>query len=264
MTLRVTIAALVLVCARTAWTDDRVLRVCADPNNLPFSNQREEGFENRIAQLLAGELHATVQYTWRPQRRGYVRRTLTAGDCDVMIGVPTAAADVLATAPYYRSTYVFVSQRRRHLALGSFDNPALRSLTIGLHAIAEDGANTPPTHALARRGIVGHIVGYKMWDEDAVESPSGAIISAVGSGDIDVAIVWGPFAGYFASRQPVDLDVLPVSPEVDPPGLFFAFDVSMGVKRGNDALKRELDGVLDRRRADIRQILEAYGVPLAR
>lgn len=255
--------ALAALCSAAIGTEPaRELHVCAQPNNLPFSNQRLEGFENRLAQLVADELHATLRYTWRPQRRGFVRRTLNAGACDLVMGVPSRFEAVLASDAYYRSSYAFVYAKDRHTASGSFDDPALRRLRIGLHAVGADGASTPPAHALGRRGIVSNIVGYAMWDVDGIESPAGRIVDAVATGEIDLAIVWGPFAGYFAGRYPGRLGVRPVSPPPDMPTFAFAYDISIGVRQGNVALKRELDGVLERRRDDIRRILEQYGVPL--
>lgn len=254
----------VLLIGTQAAARDRDLRVCADPNNLPFSNDRFEGFENKVAQLVADEMHATVRYTWHPQRRGFIRETLKAGACDLVVGVPSGYDLVLSTKPYYRSTYVFVYPTSRNFQLRSFDDPVLRPLKIGLEEIGADGANTPPAHALARRGLAGNIVGFKMWDVEAVESPPGKIIDAVASGEVDVAIVWGPFAGYFVRhRQPAAaLEVVPVSSTTDPPSIPFAYDIAMGVREGESALKAELDGILDRRRADIERILEEYGVPL--
>jgi mxaJ protein len=249
-----------LVWAGTAAAGGRVLRVCADPDNLPFSNERREGFENKIAQLVADELNATLEYRWRPQRRAFIRRTLNARECDVVITVPTGYDDVLATKPYYASSYVFVYPRSRNLQLRSFDDPVLRQLRIGLHAIGDDGVNPPPVYALASRGIVGRIVGFKMWDVAAVKNPQGKIIDAVVSGDIDVAIVWGPLGGYFGKWQPVAVEVVPVPPDSQPP-LPFAYEMSMGVREGDDALKAELERVLDRRRDDILKILAEYGVP---
>ena len=240
----------------------RQLRVCADSNNLPFSNERLEGFENRIAALIAKDMGATVTYTWMPQRRGFVRRTLKAGECDLVMDVPNGYEMVLATKPYYRSTYVFVYRRDRNIDLHSFDDPALRDLRIGLHMAAADGANQPPAHALARRGLVTNVVGFTMFDVDAIESPTGRIVDAVAVGDIDVAIVWGPFGGYFAQRQKVPLQVVAVSPSIEPTGLPFVFDMAMGVRRGQEAFKSELERILDRRRADIQKILEDYGIPL--
>jgi mxaJ protein len=240
----------------------RDLRVCADPNNLPFSNQRLEGFENKVAQLIADDLHATLNYTWHPQRRGFIRRTLKERKCDVVIGVPSAYDMVLATRPYYRSTYVFVYAKSRNLQLRSLDDPVLKQLKIGLDEVADDGANTPPALALARRGIVGNLVGFKMWDVESVENPQGKIIDAVAAGDIDVAIVWGPFGGYFARRHSAELEVVPVASAADLPVFPFVYDISMGVRQGEEALKQELESVLDRRRSDIQRILEGYGVPL--
>jgi mxaJ protein len=253
----------VLPIAMPAAAQDRALRVCADPNNLPFSNDRFEGFENKVARLVADEMHATVQYRWHTQRRGFIRETLNAGTCDLVVGVPGGYDLVLSTTPYYRSTYVFVYPKRRNFQLRSFDDPALRSLKIGVEEIGADGANTPPAHALARRGLAGNIVGFKMWDVAEAESPPGRIIDAVAAGDIDVAIVWGPLAGYFARRQPsAELEIVPVSSTIDPPSIPFAYDIAMGVRQGDSALKAELEGILVRRRADIEKILEQYGVPL--
>jgi mxaJ protein len=239
----------------------RELRVCADPNNLPFSNQKLEGFENKLAELIAADRGATVKYTWLRQRRGFIRRGLKANQCDLVTGIPTASEMVLATKPYYRSTYVFAYRKRANLQLRSFDDPALRQLRIGLHAIGEDGANPPPVHALAHRGIVNNVVGFRMFDIASVENPQGQIIDAVAAGDIDVAIVWGPFAGYFAKRQKEQLEVVPVSPAIEPPGFPFVFEISMGVRPGDTALKAEFDEILDRRRRDVRRILDEYGVP---
>jgi mxaJ protein len=170
---------------------------------------------------------------------------------------------LLATRPYYRSSYVFVYRKGEKLRPRSFDHPSLRQLRIGLHAIGEDGANPPPAHALGRRGIVKNVVGFKMWDVEGVENPQGRIIDAVARRDIDVAIVWGPFGGYFARKQKADLNVVPVSPAVEPPGIPFVYEMSMGVRPGETALKTELDGVLDRRREDIQKILDEYGIPQA-
>lgn len=265
---RYAFASIAVACAMavlftdTAASPMRELRVCADPNNLPFSNDKLEGFENRLADLIAADLHAQLRYSWFRQRRGLVRRTLNANACDVLTAMPTDADMVLATKPYYRSTYVFVYRTSDHLQLRSFDDPVLRRLKIGLQAIGEDGANPPPAHALARRGMVTNVVGFKMWDVDAVENPQGRIIDAVAAHDIDVAIVWGPLGGYFAKRQKTELTVVPVSPAIEPPGIPFVYDISMAVREGNAALKSELDAVLDRRRQEIRKILDEYRVPL--
>src|SRR5882724_3677532 len=207
----------------------RELRVCADPNNLPFSNQREEGFENRLAKLIATELGASVRYTWWPQRRGFIRNTLAAGKCDVVMGMTSGAERMLTTKPYYRSTYVFVFRKDRHLAVKSLDDPSLHTLRIGVQLVGDDYANTPPVHALSRRGISGNLVGFSVFGDYSQENPPARIIDAVISRDVDLAVAWGPLAGYFAKRAPVALVVVPVSPEIDPPALRFTFEISLGV-----------------------------------
>jgi mxaJ protein len=240
----------------------RVLRVCADPNNLPFSNQRQEGLENRLAELLARELKATVQYTWWAQRRGFIRNTLKAGLCDVVLGVPTDFELALTTRPYYRSSYVFVSRKDRGLKLRSLDDAALRSLKIGVHLVGDDMSNTPPAHALARRGIIDNVAGYTLYGDYTQDSPPSALIEAVRRGEVDVAIVWGPLAGYFAKREGPALELVPVRPSKDAAtGLPFVFDISLGVRRGDQALKAELEAVLTRRRSEVEALLTEYGVP---
>jgi mxaJ protein len=238
-----------------------VLRVCADPNNLPFSNRAEEGFENRLASLLAADMGAALRYTWWPQRRGFVRETLSAGRCDVIVGVPTAYERLLATRPYYRSTYVFVSRRDRPVSVRSLDDPALRRLRIGVPLVGDDYANTPPAHALGRRGIVDNVRGFSLYGDYSRPDPPAELIHAVARGDVDVAVAWGPLAGYFSLRQPGALRLVPVSPAVDPPGLPFVYDISMGVRPGDGARKHVLERFLGRRRADIDALLAAFGVP---
>jgi mxaJ protein len=240
----------------------RELRVCADPNNLPFSNQQEKGLENRLAELIAKEEGARVQYTWWPQRRGFIRNTLAAGKCDLVMGMPFGAERVLTTRPYYRSTYVFVSRKDRQLGVRSLDDPSLRTLKIGVQLIGDDYANTPPVHALSRRGIVGNLVGYSVFGDYSQENPPARIIDAVVAGDVDIAVAWGPLAGYFAKRSGIPLEIIPVSPAIDPPGLRFTFDISLAVRPGDAERKRELEGVLDRRRSEIDQLLAEYGVPI--
>jgi mxaJ protein len=239
----------------------RVLRVCADPNNLPFSNAKGEGFENKLAELLARELGATVEYTWWAQRRGFFRNTVNAGLCDLVPGVPTRLEMVAATRPYYRSSYVFVQRRDARTRVRSLDDPALRQLKVGVQFVGDDYANTPPAHALAARGIVRNVVGFSVYGDYSQPNPPARIIDAVADGTVDVALVWGPLAGYFATRGRVPMTVVPITPQVDPRSLPLAFDVSMGVRRADTALHAEVDAVLRRRRDAVAAILDAYGVP---
>lgn len=237
------------------------LRVCADPNNLPFSNDRLEGFENKIAALVAREMDTEVQYTWWAQRRGFIRNTLKAGACDLVVGVPSSFELAATTSPYYRSTYVFVSRKDRHLNITSFDDPLLHKIKIGVQLIGDDFANTPPAHALSNRQIIQNVKGYTLYGDYAQANPPARIIDAVVRGEVDVAVAWGPLAGYFARRQKVLLEVVPVSPEIDLPFLPFVYDISMGVRRGDDAFREELEEILARRRSEIEGILDEYGVP---
>lgn len=238
-----------------------VLRVCADPNNLPFSNDRGEGFENKIAELLARDMGDRVQYTWWAQRRGFFRNTLRSGVCDVVIGVPSAIEMALTTKPYYRSTYVFLSRKDRRLNISSFEDPALKSLKIGVQIIGDDFTNAPPAHALSRRHIVGNVRGFTVYGGYSKPNPTARIVDAVIERDIDLAIVWGPLAGYFAQQSKVDLEIIPVSPQIDQPFLPFVFDISMGVRREDQDLKDQIEQILDSRRTEIDRILEDYKVP---
>lgn len=253
---------LAILCCRSA-SPKPPLRVCSDPNNLPFSNQKQEGFENRIAELIASELGAKVEYTWFPQRRGFLRNTLLADKCDVVMGTITGAERVLTTEPYYRSTYVFVSRKDRKLGIRSLDDSALRKLKIGVQLVGDDYANTPPVHALSRRGVIGNLVGFSVFGDYSEPNPPARVIDAVSSGAVDLAIAWGPLAGYFAKHSSSPLEIVPVSPEVDPPGLRFAFDISLAVRPGDMQRKQELEQILRRRSVDVNRILDQYGVPRA-
>jgi quinoprotein dehydrogenase-associated probable ABC transporter substrate-binding protein len=258
----VAVAMSALACTAIAAEPARVLAVCADPSNLPFSNERGEGFENRIASLLAEELHATVNYTWNMQRRSFLRRTLKAGACDVVIGLPTGMQGVAQSRPYYGSSYAFVTPSHGGTQVTSFDDPALRRLRIGLQAVGAEGSNTPPASALARRGLSDRVVGFSMWGEESDETPQAHIVDAVASGDIDLAIVWGPVAGYFAQRHGDRLKVTPVTGDPLQPVATFQFEMSLSVRPGDNELLNELQQALDRRQPEIQAILQTYGVPL--
>lgn len=248
-------------CSSNSQRADRVFRVCSDPNNLPFSNRAEQGFENKIAQLLAKDLGKRVEYTWWAQRRGFIRNTLNAEACDVVMGVPSSFDLALVSAPYYRSTYVFVSRRDRDIGVKSFDDPVLRRARIGVQLVGDDGANTPPVHALSSRGIVGNLKGYTVYGDYSQPTPTAGIMNAVENGDVDVAIVWGPTAGYFAKTHQIPLRLTPVSPQIDLPFLPFVYDISLAVRRKDKALRDTLDSLLVHERPAIGKILDAYGIP---
>jgi mxaJ protein len=244
----------------TARLEARELRVCADPNNLPFSNDRGEGFENRIAELIAHDLGARLSYMWWAQRRGFVRSTLNAGLCDLVTGTTNGMELLRTTRPYYRSGFAFVT-RRDGPQVSSLDDPVLRRLKIGIQLVGEDGINPPPAEALARRGLVDNVRGYLVYGDYRDANPAADIMKAVADGDIDVAIVWGPFAGYFANREGTALDVKLVTPEIDGPRLYMTFDINMGVRKDDPQLLEEVNAELASRKPEIDAILAGYSVP---
>ena len=250
--------------ARAATAGDvtaSAFRVCADSANLPYANARGEGFENALAQLIARDLGTRVEYTWQSQRRGFIRSTLNAHRCDVVMGVPTGVDMVLRTQPYYRSTYEFVTRAGLVPAVSSFDDPRLRHLRVAVPMIGDDADNSPPAVALARRGITRNVRGFMVFGDGRSDMPGSAIMDAVARGDVDVAVVWGPVAGYYASRHDAALRLTPVSPQIELPFLPFVYDVAIGVRRGDTTFRARIDTVLTRRRDDIARLLAAYGVP---
>lgn len=272
MSSRCSVAALVAAalclttggCVRGEAATPRIpeLRVCADPNNLPYSNEAQEGFENRIAELVAKDMGARLSYTWWPQRRGFVRNTLNAGQCDVVMGVPSSFEMAWPTDPYYRSTYVFLTRKDRGLHIASLDDSVLRTVRIGLHVIGDDYSNSPAAEALAKRGIITNVRGYSIYGDYSTPNPPASLVRAVADDEVDVAIIWGPIAGYFARSSAVPLTMAPVKPAVDLPFTPFVFDIAAAVRRPDTLLRATLDTVLQRRRPEIRAILEEYGVPL--
>jgi quinoprotein dehydrogenase-associated probable ABC transporter substrate-binding protein len=245
-----------------AFAQSSTLRVCADPNNLPFSNDRGQGFENHLADMVAKDLGMKVTYDWYPQRQAFFEKTLNAGMCDVVMGVPSGISIASTTEPYYRSSYAFVTRRDSHLDIKSFDDPRLRRLRIGIHVTGESDGSTPPVSALAKRGIVRNLVGYNIYGNLSEKNPPADLVRAVIRNEVDVAIAWGPMAGYFAKHASVPLQVTPVEVTSPDPALPFSFAISMGVRRGDENLQRQLDAEIERRRPEIRRLLESYGVPL--
>ena len=239
-----------------------LLRVCADPNDLPYSDQQQKGFENQLATMIASDLGMQVIYTWFPQRGSFFRKTLDAGKCDVVMGVPAGMKGIDTTQPYYRSGYVFVSRRDRNLNIASLDDPRLHQLRIGIHNLGDTDREAPPVHALTSRGIVTNLVGYNIFGSNLDETdPSSDLIKAVEKGDIDLALVWGPIAGYFARFSPVPLVVSPMEVDSSNPNLPLSFDIAAGVRKEDDMLKQQLDSEFQRRRTEIQHLLVSYGIP---
>lgn len=235
-------------------TATATFRVCADANNLPYSNDKLEGFENKIASLFAKDLGATPTYTWWPDRRGFIRNTLRANQCDVVIGVPNGYDQVRWTTPYYRSSYAFVFVKDGKFQVRSWDDESLRRARIGVIAA------TPPADALIKKGLMGNVAAYRLTIDYTTEYP-GKIVDDVAAGKIDLAIVWGPLAGYFAKKAAVPLEVVAVPPLEGVP-VPFTYEISMGVRKRDNARQEQLEVLLRKHEAQIVNILREYGVPL--
>ena len=231
------------------------------PTTCRSRTRASEGFENKLAELVAHELGTTVAYTWWAQRRGFIRNTLNAGRCDVIMGVP-ALDMILTTRPYYRSTYVFVSRHDRGLGFSSIAAPELKSLRIGVHLIGDDGANTPPADALGERDIVDNVKGYMIYGDYREDTPPARLVEAVEQGEVDVAAVWGPLAGWAAQRSPVPLDLVPITGTEAFRPLRFQFPIAMGVRKDDTLLERRLDQIIVDRGPAIQALLQRYGVPV--
>jgi mxaJ protein len=242
----------------------RTLTACADPNNLPFSNQAGQGFENKLAQMIASDLHAKLDYVWWAQRRGYVRNTLNERKCNFWPGISSNVEMVATTRPYYRSTYMFVSRADAKLNGLTLDDPRLKKLKIGVELVGDDASNTPPAHALSSRGIVANVRGYMLYGDYAKPNPPAEIVHAVERRDVDVALVWGPLAGYFAAKSSVPLRLEPVTPWMADMQWPMQFDISVGVQKDDQKLLKSIDQILAQRSGDIQRLLTAYHVPLVK
>jgi quinoprotein dehydrogenase-associated probable ABC transporter substrate-binding protein len=234
--------------------DQDTLRVCADPHNLPFSNQGGEGFENRIAELLAQELGVELAYTWYPQSMGFVRNTLGARVCDVVMGIVTTSELLQNTNPYYRSSYALVQRADADPEVSSLGDPQLADLRIG--AVAQ----TPPIDLLAERGLLKNLRPYHLMVDTRFASSGRQMVEDVAAGAIDVGVLWGPIAGYWAKQQSVPLEVTPVTGESV--GARLDFRITMGLRRNEPEWKRVLNDFIAEHKAEIQAILLDYGVPL--
>jgi len=235
--------------------DANSFRVCADPDNLPYSNQAGEGFENKIAELLAAALEREIDYTWYPSTVGFVRNTLAARLCDVVIGTTIVNELMQNTNPYYRSTYALVQRADTTHQVEDLDDPALKDMRIG------GVANTPPITLLAQRGLVGNLAPYQLMADTRHDHPARDMVEDVEAGEIDVAVVWGPIGGYFAKQAGDDMVVTSIQADENSP-LRMDFRISMGLRRGEPVWKEQLNGLLREQKDEIEAILLDYGVPL--
>lgn len=230
------------------------LRVCADPNSLPFSHENETGFENRVAEILAEELGARLTYVWYYQGSAMIADQLREGGCDLIMGVPDGHRELLTTVAYYRSPYVFVYRSDSPFDIESLDDPTLQTLDIGVQ-----NTGSSPHQALLNRDLSANV---KLQDS-AGYGKLGFVIEAVASKEIDVGIVWGPIGGYYTRQQPAAFKLVPVTPEVELPFLSMVLSMTIGMRPGDEALRDRLDIALVTRWEDIQAVLNAYRVPLS-
>lgn len=230
------------------------LRICADPDNLPFSSRTTPGFDQRIATLVANDLHRTPVFVWTRSRRGFIREQFNKNACDMLIGVPAGMRGVANSEPYYASSYVFVTPAREHLSIASFTDPHLANRRIGLQILEEDLA--PPSIPLIRAGHAPQIVGF-----DGFGANEGSVIRAVSNGKVGVAVVWGPVAGFYAAHSRTPLALTPVHPLRDASGIPFAYAITFAVHKRDTALLAELNSSIHKLQPQIDRILASYHVP---
>lgn len=235
--------------------DRSKLRVCADPAHLPFSNAAGEGFENKIAEMMAAELGRPVTYSFYPNTTGFVRNTLRAATCDLIMGVVTADELVQNTNPYYRSTYVLVHRRSDGDRFASLDAPAFSGARIGVVA------GTPPASLISRRNLIAQVRPYQLYVDSRVDDPAKAMIADLEAGAIDVAMLWGPLAGWLAKNASVPLEVTPL-PSDPRAGLRMDFRISMGIRYNEDIWKHEVNDLIRELQPRFTEVLLEFGVPL--
>ena len=231
------------------------LRVCADPDNPPFSSADATGFENRLATMLADALGTEARFYWWPQRRGFVRNTLDAKACDVVMSMPTDSPGVLTTPAWYEAGYVFAWRPDRVQRLTSYDDPALRTLRVGVPLVGNDMAATPPGHALARRGLTDNVIGFAPFGRTSVAE---RMMAGLADGTLDVALLWAPQAAYVAQRQDFEVRLAPASD--DGAGEPQRFAMSVAVRRDDTALRDALAAALVRLKPRIDALLREAGL----
>jgi quinoprotein dehydrogenase-associated probable ABC transporter substrate-binding protein len=235
--------------------DPKVLRVCADPHNLPFSNEKLEGFENKLAELFAKKLDKSLAYTWFPQATGFVRQTLGSHRCDVIMGFPQGDDLVQSTNPYYRTAYAFIFKPGGDLeGIDQLSDARLKSKRIGIVA------GTPAATYLAMNGLLAHAKPYALMVDTRIDSSAEAMVKDLKSGEIDIGVLWGPMAGYYAKQETPALRVVPILKENGGPRL--AYRLTMGVRAADQAWKRQLNRLIQENQSEINRLLIGYGVPL--
>jgi quinoprotein dehydrogenase-associated probable ABC transporter substrate-binding protein len=233
----------------------QVLRVCADPANLPFSNDKKEGFENKIADIVGDELKVPVEYTWFPQVTGFLRNTLFAKRCDLVVGTGQGDPSLLNTNALYGSAYVLLYKPNNGLdGVDSLFDPRLKDKRIGVVA------GTPPSNLIAKAGLMGKAKPYQLVVDRRYDSPAEDMVKDIRSGEIDAGVLWGPIGGFFANKGGDKLTVVPLTKDAQ--GNRMEFRITMGVRQGDDLWKRQLNDIIRKRQGDIDRVLLDYGVPL--
>ncbi len=235
--------------------DPHVFRACADPHDLPLSDEAGEGFENKIADLFARKLGKSVAYTFYPDATGFIRNTLNAHRCDVVLGIAQGDDLVQPTNPYYRTGYAAAYHQDGPLkGLDSLSDPRLKTARIGIVA------GTPPATYLAMNGLLGQIKSYRLGVDTRYDSSTHDMMDDLDKGEIDVALLWGPFAGYYASKAKTPTAVVPLVKEQGGPPMVFR--IVMGVRHSDQNWKRALNKLISENQDEIQAILRSYGVPL--
>lgn len=235
--------------------DRAALRVCADPNNMPYSNKAGEGLENKIAELFAAELGVPVKYTWYPNTVGFIRNTLRARKCDLILAAPTASELLQNTNPYYRSTYALVYRKDSGLTATSLADPVMKSLRIGVVA------GTPAATLIAKYSLFDQMRAYHLMVDTRFGSATAKMIDDIASGEVDVGVLWGPIAGYRVKTHDTPLVMVPIDPHSEK-GTRVDFRIHMGLRYNEPEWKLRLNGLIRDKRSEIKAILTEYGVPL--
>ena len=240
---------------RVDLVDRTALRVCADPANLPFSNDKGEGFENKLAELFAAKLGKKLSYTYFPQATGFVRMTLGSYRCDIIMGFPQGDDQAQATVPYYRTTYALVTKRGSGLEdVTTIGDPKLRDKRIGVVA------RTPPSTNMAANGLLTNAKSYPLFIDTRADSSAEAMMDDLAKGDIDCGILWGPMAGYYASKADPPFVVIPLIKETTGPPM--SFRIGMAVRPADQEWKRTLNKLIMENQAEINKLLISYNIPI--
>lgn len=235
--------------------DPKVLRVCADPRNMPYSNTEGEGFENKIAELLAKELGKGIAFTWYPNAPGFVRRTLGVYKCDVIMGMPQGDDIVQVTNPYYRTAYTLVFKPGNGLdGIDTLTDPRLKDKHIGVVA------GTPPATNMVLDGLMAKSKPYPLVIDTRFDSSAAAMMKDIDDGTIDAGVLWGPLAGYYAKRAGAPVTVVPLLKETNGPRM--SYRIGMGVRYSDQEWKRDLNSLIRQKQPEITALLQSYGVPL--